>query len=158
MTVFAAAGPAPGRASGARLHQSVEGAVDVGDVVLAQAVVAGKDDSRLHHAIGVREAFRIGSVRDVGEARLVQYNDFEVDAYPDGYVLILENADIPGVIGKVGARLGREGINIAQWRYGRDAPNGRAVSFINLDDRVPATILVELESEVEIRRARLVKL
>ena len=88
----------------------------------------------------------------------MEYEDFEVDAYPDGYVLILENADVPGVIGKVGTRLGREGINIAQWRYGREAPGGRAVSFINLDHRVPQKILTDLEQEPEIQQARLVRL
>jgi len=93
-----------------------------------------------------------------GEARLVQYERFNVDAYPEGYVLILENDDLPGVIGKVGTRLGRAGINIAQWRYGRDHPGGKAVSFINLDDRIPKTLLTELEAETEIQRARLVYL
>jgi D-3-phosphoglycerate dehydrogenase len=99
-----------------------------------------------------------GALFGNGEARLVEYEDFEVDAYPDGYVLILENADVPGVIGKVGTRLGREGINIAQWRYGREAPGGRAVSFINLDHRVPKEILADLEQEPEIQQARLVRL
>ena len=99
-----------------------------------------------------------GALFGNGEVRLVQYNDFEVDAYPNGYVLILENADVPGVIGKVGTRLGLEGINIAQWRYGRDAPNGRAVSFINLDSRVPVSILKEFEETIEIQRASLVSL
>jgi len=99
-----------------------------------------------------------GALFGNGEARLVQYNDFEVDAYPDGYMLILENDDLPGVIGKVGTRLGRSGINIAQWRYGRDAPGGKAVSFINLDQRVPPTLLIGLEQENEIQRARLMKL
>ena len=99
-----------------------------------------------------------GALFGNGEARLVEYEDFEVDAYPDGYVLILENADVPGVIGKVGTRLGREGINIAQWRYGREAPGGRAVSFINLDHRVPQKILTDLEQEPEIQQARLVRL
>jgi D-3-phosphoglycerate dehydrogenase len=99
-----------------------------------------------------------GALFGDGEARLVQYNDFEVDAYPDGYVLILENDDVPGVIGKVGTRLGRTGINIAQWRYGRDVPNGRAVSFINLDSQAPASILAELEKEEVVQRAQLVKL
>ena len=93
-----------------------------------------------------------------GEARLVQYDQYSVDAYPEGYVLILENDDVPGVIGKVGTRLGRARINIAQWRYGRESRGGRAVSFINLDDRVPSKILAELENEIEIRRARLVHL
>jgi D-3-phosphoglycerate dehydrogenase len=93
-----------------------------------------------------------------GEARLVLYDRFPVDAYPEGYVLILENKDEPGVIGMVGTRLGKAGINIAQWRYGRDRPYGRAVSFINLDNRPPHSLLQELEAEPVIQRARLVKL
>lgn len=93
-----------------------------------------------------------------GEARLVQYNQFHVDAYPQGYVLFLENEDVPGVIGKVGGLLGQAGINIAQWRYGREARGGRAVSFINLDDRAPASVLAEIERYPEIHRARLVRL
>jgi D-3-phosphoglycerate dehydrogenase len=99
-----------------------------------------------------------GALFGTGEARLVQYNDFEVDAYPDGYVLILENDDLPGVIGKVATRLGQGNINIAQWHYGREAPGGRAVSFINLDEQVPLALLNGLGQEAEIRRARLVKL
>jgi D-3-phosphoglycerate dehydrogenase len=111
---------------------------------------------RVHWEGGFRTM--AGALFGNGEARLVQYNDFEVDAYPEGYVLILENDDLPGVIGKVGSRLGRAGINIAQFRYGRDAPSGRAVSFINLDERVPAQILTELAGEKEIQQARLVRL
>jgi len=99
-----------------------------------------------------------GALFGNGEVRLVEYEGFEVDAYPDGYVLILETADVPGVIGKVGALLGSEGINIAQWRYGREAPGGWAVSFINLDHRIPQKILTELEQEPEIQQARLVRL
>ncbi len=99
-----------------------------------------------------------GALFGNGEARLVAYDHFEVDAYPNGYVLILENEDVPGVIGKVGTRLSRERINIAQWRYGREKPGGRAVSFINLDQRVPEAILTELEKEPEIHQARLVRL
>jgi D-3-phosphoglycerate dehydrogenase len=99
-----------------------------------------------------------GALFGNGEARLVAYDNYEVDAYPDGYVLILENDDVPGVIGKVGTRLSQERINIAQWRYGRDFIYGRGVSFINLDQRIPATMLKELEQEPEIRQARLVRL
>jgi ACT domain len=93
-----------------------------------------------------------------GVARLVQYDRFQVDAYPDGCVLILENEDVPGVIGQVGTRLGKAGINIAQWRYGRDHPGGKAVSFINLDQQPRSSILRDLEQETEIYRARLVRL
>ena len=111
---------------------------------------------RVHWEGGFRTV--AGALFGNGEVRLVQYNDYEVDAYPDGCVLILENTDHPGVIGKVGTLLGRAGINIAQWRYGRDFPKGRGVSFINLDGQVQVSILAELEREEEIRRARLVRL
>jgi len=93
-----------------------------------------------------------------GEARVVHYDGSSIDAPPDGFVLILENDDVPGVIGKVGTRLGRAGINIANWRYGRETRGGRALSFISLDSRAPKDLLRELEREPEIRRARLVRL
>jgi D-3-phosphoglycerate dehydrogenase / 2-oxoglutarate reductase len=99
-----------------------------------------------------------GALFGNGEARLVHYDGFEVDAYPDGYVLILENDDVPGVIGKAGSIFSREKINIAQWRYGRERPGGQAVSFINLDQSVPRRTLAELEQIIEIRQARLVRL
>jgi D-3-phosphoglycerate dehydrogenase len=99
-----------------------------------------------------------GAILSHGEARLVQYDHFHIDALPQGYVLILENEDVPGVIGKVGTRLGRAGINIAQWRYGRQVDSRRAVSFLNLDSRPPAELLAELEKEPEIYHARRVHL
>ncbi len=62
---------------------------------------------RIHWEGGSRTV--AGALFGNGEARLVQYNDFEVDAYPDGCVLILENDDLPGVIGKVGTLPGSGG-------------------------------------------------
>jgi len=99
-----------------------------------------------------------GALFGNGEVRLVTYDGFKVDAFPDGYVLILENEDKPGVIGKVGTRLSQENISIAQWRYGREFIGGKGISFINLDHYVPHAILEELEHEPEITRARLVRL
>lgn len=93
-----------------------------------------------------------------GQARVVLYDNFHVDASPSGYVLVLENDDVPGVIGKVGTKLGEAGVNIGEWRYGRDLPGGQAVSFINLDSRPPSYLLKTLETYPEIHRARLVRL
>ena len=114
-------------------------------------IPAGPDNQPGHRTVA-------GVLFGNGEARLVLYDRFRVDAYPEGYVLILENEDRPGVIGMVGTRLGKAGINIAQWRYGRDQPYGKAVSFINLDSRPPLSVLRELEAEALIQRVRLVKL
>ena len=99
-----------------------------------------------------------GALFGNGEVRLVAYDHFEVDAYPEGYVLILENDDVPGVIGKVGTLLSGKEINIAQWRYGRESQYGRGVSFINVDQNIPAGVLEEIKREPEIKQVRLVRL
>jgi D-3-phosphoglycerate dehydrogenase len=74
----------------------------------------------------------------------VQLDGFRLDAQPEGIILVMENADVPGVIGRVGTMLGKRGINIAEWRLGRTAPGGRALSFINLDTPAPPDVLTEL--------------
>jgi len=49
---------------------------------------------------------------------------------PEGIILVVSNHDQPGFIGTVGTILGQHNINISTWRYGRDKPFGRAISFI----------------------------
>jgi D-3-phosphoglycerate dehydrogenase len=76
--------------------------------------------------------------------RVVQIDSFHLDARPEGTILVMENVDMPGVIGQVGTLLGKHRINIAEWRLGRIAPGGRALSFLNLDSPVPPEVLAEL--------------
>jgi D-3-phosphoglycerate dehydrogenase len=93
-----------------------------------------------------------------GEARLVQCGSSRVDVNPEGYLLYLENRDVPGVIGRVGTLLGANGVNIGEWRLGRDRPGGRAVSFINLDWPCPQDVLDQLRQLPNIYAAKLVQL
>ncbi len=92
------------------------------------------------------------------EARIVQLDGFRLDGLPHGTVLIMSNADVPGVIGRVGTLLGARRINIAEWRLGRDKPGGRALSFINLDSSVPDPALNELRCLPGIAEAWVVRL
>ncbi len=92
------------------------------------------------------------------EARLVQYRDIQVDVSPEGTLLFLENRDVPGVIGKVGTYLGAHEVNIGQWRYGRDRPGGRAISFINLDSECPTDVLHDLCALPDVFDARVINL
>ncbi|GAB4539179.1 MAG: phosphoglycerate dehydrogenase [Anaerolineae bacterium] len=90
--------------------------------------------------------------------RVVQIDDFRIDAQPEGIVLVMESIDMPGVIGQVGTLLGAHGINIAEWRLGRIAAGGQALSFINLDTPAPANVLAELVQLQGVNRVRQVTL
>jgi D-3-phosphoglycerate dehydrogenase len=92
------------------------------------------------------------------EPRIVQVDGFALEAHPSGLMLVLENDDVPGVIGQIGTLCGRYGINIAGMQLGRKAPGGRAVSILNLDDAVPDAALAELRALSHIRAATIVRL
>ncbi len=90
--------------------------------------------------------------------RVVQIDTFRLDAQPEGIILVMESIDVPGVIGRVGTLLGTHGINIAEWRLGRTAPGGQALSFINLDTQAPPEVLTELTQLEGVIRVRQVTL
>lgn len=75
------------------------------------------------------------------EPRIVQFDDYALEAKPAGVVLYLRNRDIPGVIGQVGTILAAYTVNIAEWRMGRSHPGGEALCFINLDSTPPTAVL-----------------
>ena len=92
------------------------------------------------------------------DPRLVKLNEFYVDAVPEGYMLFMQNKDVPGIIGQIGTILGRNKINIAGMSFGRDEKGGRAVSVLNVDSDVPKKVLEELLKAENINGAKLVKL
>ena len=75
--------------------------------------------------------------------RIVQISDYRLEADPDGAVLLMLNDDVPGVIGSVATVLGTHGLNIAEWRLGRNEDRTQALSFINLDS-APESGLIEV--------------
>ena len=79
------------------------------------------------------------------QPRIVQVDKYQLDANPQGAVLVMRNRDVPGVIGQVGTILAAYNVNIGEWRMGRETPGGEALSFINLDGEVPAPVLQALE-------------
>ncbi|MBO9360960.1 MAG: phosphoglycerate dehydrogenase [Thermoflexus sp.] len=89
-----------------------------------------------------------------GEPRIVQVDAFPMEALPRGALLVMRSRDVPGVIGRVGTLLGQHGINIAEWRLGRDRPGGTALSFINLDSPAPKAVLEALRRMPEIEDVR----
>ncbi|HYD49643.1 MAG TPA: phosphoglycerate dehydrogenase [Terriglobales bacterium] len=94
--------------------------------------------------------------RDI--VRLVRINDFFLDADPEGYIVMLYNRDVPGVVGSVGALLGEEKINIARLELGREHVGGMAISLIHVDGQVGAESLQRLRQLPNIISADLIEL
>lgn len=89
---------------------------------------------------------------------IVRINDFWVDLPPgDGYLLLCENLDRPGMIGKVGTILGEADININAMRVGGDK-RGRALMVLGLDEPVPPDVLRRINDVPDIYSVRLVRL
>jgi D-3-phosphoglycerate dehydrogenase len=78
------------------------------------------------------------------QPRVVQVDNYHLDANPSGVVLIMQNRDVPGVIGQIGTILAAYEVNIGEWRMGRYAPGNEALSFINLDSDPPPEVLAAL--------------
>ncbi len=99
-----------------------------------------------------------GAIFGNNNPRIVRINSFYLEAVPEGYILILNNRDVPGVIGAVGTLLGQKGINIASMELGREKAGGMAISFFHVDDAVPKETLEALRNLPSIVTAELVKL
>jgi D-3-phosphoglycerate dehydrogenase len=78
------------------------------------------------------------------ELRIVKLNDSFIEAIPEGYILLVNNYDRPGVIGNIGTALGAQNINIATMQFGRDRMGGNAISLLHLDIPLPTGMLGEI--------------
>jgi D-3-phosphoglycerate dehydrogenase len=90
--------------------------------------------------------------------RLVSLDDFRLEAYLDGCLLVFRHRDVPGIIGGVGTIFGRHGVNIAQMAVGRAAPGGEAVGVLNLDTEPAVEALAEVRRLPAITAATVVRL
>ena len=91
-----------------------------------------------------------GTVLEGQLLRIVQIDRYRVDIEPEGILLVFENKDVPGVIGRIGSLLGSANVNIAGFRLGRERKGGIALGILNLDDQVPEHVLEDLKNIPEI--------
>jgi len=92
------------------------------------------------------------------ELRIVKLNDFFIEAIPEGYILLVNNYDKPGVIGNLGNALGTRNINIATMQFGRDRMGGNAISLLHLDVPLPPGMVGEILRMPNIISVRLIQL
>ena len=97
-----------------------------------------------------------GTVFARNEPRIVQVNQFRLEAVPEGDVIMCENEDAPGVVGNIGTALGEAGVNIARIYLSRDA--SRAVSLINVDSAPTPDVLERLRRLPHLKSVRAIRL
>jgi D-3-phosphoglycerate dehydrogenase len=90
---------------------------------------------------------------------IVSIDEVWVDVPPsEGYLLLVENRDRPGMVGGVGTLMGEFGVNISYMNVGAHPGTGNALMVLTLDDALtPEQIgrVREIEGIVDVRLARL---
>jgi len=90
--------------------------------------------------------------------RIVSVNSRPVEARPHGVVLVLENTDRPGMVGRIGTLLGNHGVNIATMSLSRNQAGGTALTVLNLDTAPDVALLQEIRASEDIRSAQVIEL
>jgi D-3-phosphoglycerate dehydrogenase / 2-oxoglutarate reductase len=90
--------------------------------------------------------------------RIVSINARPVEARPHGVILVLENTDRPGMVGRIGTLLGKHDVNIATMSLSRNQAGGTALTVLNLDSAPDETLLEEIRKSDDIRNAQVIEL
>jgi D-3-phosphoglycerate dehydrogenase len=85
--------------------------------------------------------------------RITRIGEFTVDVSPRRTMLVLTNADVPGVIGRVGTLLGDAGVNIAEYHQSRTSQGGNALAAITVDGTIDAQLRARLLASHDVRSA-----
>ena len=90
--------------------------------------------------------------------RIVSINSRPVEARPHGVVLVLENTDRPGMVGRIGTLLGNHGVNIATMSLSRNQAGGTALTVLNLDTAPEEALLEQIRASEDIHSAQVIEL
>ncbi len=97
-----------------------------------------------------------GALVGDSHGRVIRIDDYHVDVAPEGWMIVVRNRDVPGVIGRVGTLLGGAGINIGSYHQARQAvPGHEALAAITVDQPLTNGVLEELGRVPDILEVRL---
>jgi len=113
----------------------------------------------LHTAAGRSHA--TATVIHGEQPRLLEFDDFDIEAPLEGNLLVCRNLDVPGVIGKIGTILGEQGVNIANFALGRERTGPKpvkALAVVQVDAPVSGRTLDALKTIEALLEAKPVQL
>jgi D-3-phosphoglycerate dehydrogenase len=116
--------------------------------------------------VDVRAVAADGSVVNVAGAlsgpqqveKIVQINGRNFDLRAQGIYLVINYADQPGALGKIGTLLGAAGVNIQAAQLSEDAEGPGATILLRVDRDVPAEVRTEIGSAVAANQLEVVDL
>lgn len=139
--------PALAESLGLKITESRESAPgDYTELIEVTAIADGKSVSTAGTFFGEKRP------------RIVKINGRNVEARPEGAMLLLENIDRPGMVGLYGGLLGKHRVNIAGMSLSRNEAGGRALVALNLDAAPPQKLIDELLASEGIQSARIIQL
>jgi D-3-phosphoglycerate dehydrogenase len=109
-------------------------------------------------AAGEGKTVSVGGAFFGATPRIVSINSRPVEARPHGVVLVLENTDRPGMVGRIGTLLGDHGVNIATMSLSRNQAGGTALTVLNLDTAPSEELLTEIRANGDIQSAQVIEL
>jgi D-3-phosphoglycerate dehydrogenase len=99
-----------------------------------------------------------GTVFEPDHDRIVRVNDRAFNAVPKGTLVVVENDDVPGIIGAVGTYFGDRKLNISEMTWGRREQDVHAMTIINVEGEISDKDLDGLRKLPHINSARLIRL
>ncbi|WP_404420174.1 phosphoglycerate dehydrogenase [Nibricoccus sp. IMCC34717] len=121
---------------------------DYSELITVEAIAG---DGTVHSAQGTL----IGKAM---QPRIVGINGREVEVEASGKLLVLENVDVPGMVGQVGTLLGKDKVNIADMSLSRLTPGGTAYMVVRVDNEPSESARQELKGNPSIKTAKFVQL
>jgi D-3-phosphoglycerate dehydrogenase len=93
-----------------------------------------------------------------GTPKIVKMRDFDTDFTPEEHMLVLNYADRPGLIGKIGTILGEAEVNIGSMNLGRRAKGGEAMVVLSVDTPVEEATMDRLSEAIGAKYVKAVHL
>ncbi len=115
--------------------------------VIEVTVEAGKTTAKL-----------TGTITEEGRQHIVKINDYWIDFVPHGHLLLFQNHDRPGVIGKLGKMLGDANVNIANFALGRKEASGLALAVMEVDGKLSDELCNTIARDADMLWATMVTL
>jgi D-3-phosphoglycerate dehydrogenase / 2-oxoglutarate reductase len=95
-----------------------------------------------------------GTVFSDGKPRIIQIKGIELESEFGPHMLYVTNMDKPGFIGALGMLLGDAGVNIATFHLGRQAAGADAICLVQIDEKIPASVLAAVSRLPHVRQAK----